>query len=391
MKQLFLGLVVGLSLVVLANDAPLAFYTDAVAVAPRRMRGLLPGHEDHQWLEKDIKLSSGKIQYTVRNSACNDPSHAGVSYHYEGYIGMPGPSNCNWYHRGFLFIAINGQDLGAIPLADFSVLEKTPRALCQMVWPAPDAMVRARFLVAPGDDLLRCRVQWTPVPGKTVESVQLKLICYPSFFTNRPEYGADRILVTPRLSKHHREVKAEVPLQPVEDAFVFYGDTIHDVANGKGSGPCAMVFAPEQLRQGAVSLGSYGVSTVLEMDPACGQADLLFWDFNKQTNAEALQRLQAAAAKLRAGMTKTSFEVVLLADFDGEAMARELASLVVRAKEDGVAMQAKLNRGLAQLVALKKQADAGDPMASGAFAREYDAFQLLLTRLKIEAMLNTPE
>ena len=391
MKRLVLWLVLVFSLPLLADGAPPAYFTDATALAPRPIKGLQPGHEDHQWLEKDIKLSSGKTSYTIKNSACNDKAHPGVSYHYEGYIGMPGPSSCNWYHRGFLFIAINGQDLGAIPLADFSVLEKTPQALCQMVWRAPAATVYVRFLQQPGDDMLRCRLQWTPAEGKKVETVQLKLICYPSFFTNKPEYGADRILVTPRLTAHHRDVKAEIPLRPAEDAFVFYGDTIHDVANGKGSGPCALVFAPEQLLKGAVSLGSYGVSTVLEMNAALGQADLLFWDFNQQTNADALQRLQAGAADLRASLTATSFEATLLKNFNREAVSRELADLVVRAKEDGTARQPKLSQSLDRLIAMKQRADAGDPLASGDFAREYDVFIHDLTRLKIEALLNSPE
>ena len=339
MKRLFPWLILFFSLPLLADGAPPAFYTDAVALTPRRIKGLQPGHEDHQWLEKDIKLSSGKTHYTIKNSACNDDAHPGVSYHYEGYIGMPGPSSCNWYHRGFLFIAINGQDLGAIPLADFSVLEKTPQALCQMVWRAPEATVYVRFLQLPGDDMLRCRLQWTPAAGKKVEAVQLKLICYPSFFTNKPEYGADRILVTPRLTAHHRD----------------------------------------------------GVSTVLEMNAAAGQADLLFWDFNQKTNADALQRLQAGAADLRANLTATSFEATLLKNFNREAVSRELADLVVRAKEDGTARQPKLNQSLNRLIAMKQRADAGDPLASGDFAREYDVFIHDLTRLKIEALLNSPE
>lgn len=391
MKRLILWLTLVFAWPCLADGAPPVYCTDAVALKPYQIRGSLPGHEHHRWLEKNIKLNSGKTSYTIRNSACNDEAHPGVSYHYEGYIGMPAPSSCNWYHRGFMFIAINGKDLGSIPLADFSVLEKSPQALCQMVWNAPEATVYARFMQLPGDDMLRCRLHWTPKAEKKVEAVQLRLVCYPSFFTNKPEHGPDRIVVTPRLTAHHRDAKGKIPLQPAEDAFVFYADTVYDVANGKGVGPCAMVFASEQLLKGDVSLSSYAITTNLDMNPALGRADLLFWDFNKQTNADALQRLQDSAACLRANMTALSFEATALQNFNPEFFTCELGSLIVRAKEDGVARQPKLTQSLKRLIAIKQRADAGDPLACGDFASEYDAFILDFTRLKIEALLNSPE
>ena len=130
-----------------------------------------------------------------------------------------------------------------------------------MVWNAPEATVYVRFMQLPGDDMLRCRLHWTPKAEKKVEAVQLRLVCYPSFFTNKPEHGPDRIVVTPRLTAHHRDATGKIPLQPAEDAFVFYADTVYDVANGKGVGPCAMVFASEQLLKGDVSLSSYAITT----------------------------------------------------------------------------------------------------------------------------------
>ena len=103
------------------------------------------------------------------------------------------------------------------------------------------------------------------------------------------------------------------------------------------------------------------------------------------------RRRHFAAADLRASLTATSFEATLLKNFNREAVSRELADLVVRAKEDGTARQPKLNQSLNRLIAMKQRADAGDPLASGDFAREYDVFIHDLTRLKIEALLNSPE
>jgi hypothetical protein len=121
------------------------------------------------------------VRFGLRYCACWDPVHGGQAVPLEGYIGMPEPNACNWYHSGFLRLIINGQDIGTTKLADMYAGETGERASITMLWKTPQGPVRVRFLGLPTDDRLFCELALDPTVEVT--SLQVALNCYPSFFT----------------------------------------------------------------------------------------------------------------------------------------------------------------------------------------------------------------
>lgn len=349
--------------------------------------GWLVGHKDHTWQEQLVTLSSDVIRYSIKYRACVDDSHPGVCVRDEGFIGMPGPNVANWYHTGFYHIEVNGKELGSHPLTDMRVTESGGRGAFHMVWDTPDYVARLQFLLEPGSDHLLSLLGWEPKPGRTVGPVKVRFTCYPSFFTAARNRQGDRTLTTPRTRVHET---ATAELVPGDDTYLLYSDSVFDVAKGEGSGPCAMLFLPEQIASGRVQVAGYPVQTMLEPVPDTRQLRFAFWDLTGKTNAEAQAHMDACAGRVQQELRDVAFRPESVVRYVPAAAGAEIETLLADARDDGTRLRPKAEESLATLNDLKARADRGEWEAEAEFVKRYREYDALVWKLRIFALLNRP-
>jgi len=237
----------------------------------------------------------------------------------EGYIGMPAPSSCNWYHSGFLTISLDGKDIGSTPLSSMLVAEDGPRAILDLVWHHEAASVRARFMGLPDSDHLLC--QLTVDPKRKLSTIGVSLRCYPSYFTSwNNRDGARRIRTPSRLVAEGSSATAAL----AENWWAVYYDEVFDVAQGEGEGPCAMMAAPIEGAKITFAPGGYAVDTRIEFPGDTREMRFAFWEFPGVPNAQALARLRTDAAAMRAQLSSAPFTPAPVSGLDVAALRAEV-------------------------------------------------------------------
>ncbi|MBC7289154.1 MAG: hypothetical protein H5T86_14180 [Armatimonadetes bacterium] len=339
-----------------------------------------PGHESHKGITHDIILDNEIIKYAIRYTVCADQSHAPRVVPLEGYVGMPGPCACNWYHSGFLQIIVNGEDVGTYPLGDFSAIDSGERGMCRMVWEWPGGVVRLSFVLDPGKRYLKSQILIRP--SGDVKSISLRLRCYPSFFTAYHRREGKREIVTPELVVNQGEDKT---LPGEKGWWALYQDAVFDVARGEGEGPCGLVFLPAQVESVRFRPGSYAVETELAVKPSERDIRLGLMEFPGVPNADALKFLKDSAAEILADLTVTDFRPRLLWAINLDEEARELESLIAKANLGGEEA-AKFRNMLAEDRKAAEAALAGDWRAETQVAKSLEQYRDALWELKIAAL-----
>jgi len=343
-----------------ADDGPPGV---GLGLAPPTERRLRPDgdHPNHLHREQVATFSLSERSYRIAWKACVDPAHGDHVAPIEGYIGMPGPSSANWYHSGFLFIRLNGRDIGTTPLSSMMAVESGPeRAILDLVWRDEAANVRARFVGLPGQDCLLCEIAIEPVVEIT--SVGVELRCYPSYFTawNKRD-GARRIQTPSQLVEQGEDVTASL----AENWWAVYYDEIFDVAKGEGAGPCSMLIVPPEGGEIRFAPGSYAVTTQLTLPADTTRVRMAFWDHNGVTNADALAQVSGRADEVRALLEDADFTPAAVAGFDiAEARAEVQRALASEAAREALAEQ------IAQMQAWLEAAEPAAGDAPGVAAEE---------------------
>jgi len=311
-----------ITIALIGTLAASAWAADAVAavvgVEPPSDRTLTGQFEGKVGREIRANFGFGPIGYAIAEKYryfVDDPGKAEMG---EGYIGMPGPSSANWYHGGFMFIRVNGHDM-PVPATSMMAVESGERAIMDMVWHDPSAIVRARFFGLPGNNWLGCEVTIDPL--EEITSVGIMLRCYPSFFTSaRKRVGARRI-ETP--STHVEEgTPAEGSL--ADNWWGFYYDEVFDVAKGEGAGPCAMLTLPIEEASIKHAPGGYSVETHINYPPETRTLHFAFWDYKGITNADALVDLQGQADAVRATLETVDLTPAAITEFDVAGVRQSL-------------------------------------------------------------------
>lgn len=261
-----------------------------------------------------------KMLYGIRSIVRLDTQHGDRMMPSEGYIGMPAPSDCNWYAGGFLFILLDGKDIGArTRLSSMTVAQRGDRAILDLVWHDSAASVRVRFLALPGYDHLDCEVAIEP--KQALHSVAVRLNCYPSFFTaHHHRQGARRVQTSGKLLEQGQ--RATLPAR--ENWWAVYYDEVFDVARGEGEGPCAVLLEPGVAEQVTFNVGDYAVGTQVSYPASTHRIRLAFWDFHGKTNAEALERLRQGSGELQKELAEMDCRPAILRGVDFAAMRNEL-------------------------------------------------------------------
>lgn len=272
-------------------------------------------HEGHLYREQTATLATGAAVYAIAYKACVDEAHAPKVAYLEGYLGMPRPASCNWYHSGFMFVRINGRDIGITPLSSMLASEDGERAMVDLVWHDEAADVRVRFAALGGRDWLGCEVALDP--ADEIESVQIALRCYPSFFTAWHDRDGARRIRTPS----HLIEQGDDTTLPADDAWwALYYDEVFDVAGGEGEGPCAMLVLPEHASQVRFEPGGYAVSTRVDVPPGVRRIRMAFWDLEGVGNADALAQIEGQAEPVARTLREMDFTPRAVREFDVEAV-----------------------------------------------------------------------
>jgi hypothetical protein len=280
-------------------------------------------HAGRQKATQEFLFHLGPRSYRIRYSAAVDSKQPGRAFPSEGYVGMPGPTSCNWYHGGFLFVRINGQDIGRARLHKGYVAETGRRAIADLIWDAPSAVVRIRFAGRPADDKLLCQI--TLEPKVQVRSLRIGLRCYPSFFTAWHNRDGNRVITTPAATLKQGQ---RVELPAAKHTYAVYTDTVFDPARGEGEGPCAMLLNPEGVESVKFNVGSYAVNTALICHPDARRIRLAFWEFPKQANADVLARFRRSADVWRRELGGFAFTPSAVKGFDPQTELAQLDRLL---------------------------------------------------------------
>ena len=248
----------------------------------------------HEWTQHRFTLNNGLLRYILGYQAHWATDGLAVHLSPEGYLGMPGPTSANWYAGGFMNILLNGKSLGKERPAGLRLVERGERGMVEMLWDAPDAQLRVRFMLEPGCDYLACEL--AVQPKTDLQRLELALNCFPSYFTSWNKRDGWRQIVGPATTV---EQGAEATPDPAQDYWLLYQDTVFDVATEKDSGgPCGLLVVPEQVATMKVRPTSYPVSTHLAAAPGVLRWRMAFWDFHSKTNAPALHLLNGVVSNV---------------------------------------------------------------------------------------------
>ena len=299
----------------------------AAEVGPKRVEtwGSYPKHVSHPRHTILATLDSGAERYGLRYSCCAHPSHAPGVATPEGYIGMPLPSSANWYHNGFLRLAVNGTDIGATPLASLRRSETGPRGSVQLVWRRPDADVRVTFLMLPHDPTLY--VEAAAFAKGELHGLEAALTAYPVAY--RSDVG--RWVVTPR--RGIQQPRKET-LDPAAESWLLCQDRVlaRTSDDSPHSGGCGLQFLPDEIEEARVEVHSYPVHIRLRARPGQRRLRLAVWDFHKRTNRDAERWVRRRAAHTAATLAALDFTNPILGGQQWPELCARIVGLLPAAK-----------------------------------------------------------
>ncbi len=343
---------------------------------------------DHTLREQVATFGFGPRSYAIAYRVGVPPKEkdTGRVVPIEGYIGMPRPSSCNWYHGGFLFVSINGHDIGTTPITSMMAVESGGRAIVDLVWEASDADVRVRFLGLPGRDYLATEISIDP--KQEINKLELSLRCYPSFFTSHHKREGARRIQTPSTLI---EQGSRTTLPAAENWWAVYYDDVFDVAKGEGSGPCAVLIPPGEASEVSFDPGGYAVSTSISYPPDTRTIRLAFWEFTGATNADALARVQAGAEEIGRMLLETDFRPRSVQEFRVEE-TRELLEAILKSPDAREALADDIEQIRTWLSdhapALEAPGTPPGVAAEERLLRSIDMFQSFKWRVKLYELIN---
>ena len=350
-------------------------------------KGWKEGHKDHRWEERVCDFEATKRQkYTILYDACaDDTKHPGERIPAEGFIGMPAPHTFNWYHHGFLNMKINGNVPFRVPLMDMSVLSSGRKAVMQMVWDAPEALVEIKFMRLPEEDGIFTQVLWFPKENVEIKTVQFSLSCYPSGF----EKDGNHFAKTRTDIKY--QGKEPLAIDVKQNDYVFYGDKIYDAKDAKWgvATPCYLVIDKHRLANGSVYVSSYGVATTINANATAREARFIFADANSgDRNKEVIDYLDKNAAALQDKLMKISFMAPELDGFDPTAERKGIDEMAAQAGEFCKGYIGKVNETYKALCNCKSNVGTAESWKfEREFAEHFEKYKTLVMRLKIDAMM----
>ena len=283
-----------LSAAALCAQQPAGYATATVMTATPERVG---GHEGHVGKKWQVLLSSEPGSYGLQHWGCYDPSHAPHVVQPEGSIGMTSPGGGNWYHNGFLNFAVDGDSSRSFPVTAIRALDSGERASVELLWDMPQAWVRVRFMVVPGQRPLFCALTQYPKAGATPK-LSAHLVAYPAGYFR----DGGRVIVTPT-----RTLKTgdKVDLDPATEwSWIMYDERRDWRVSGSVGGAGGLA-VPDLVGGLKLDVGAYGVTWNVQAKG--NELRFAFWGSQEVANADLLTKLQPQFAPALADLRALDF------------------------------------------------------------------------------------
>ena len=330
-----------------------------------------------------IVMDTGVREYGLRYLVAHDDKRPGVAIIGEGYIGMPQPSDQNWYGGGFFDLQINGKTIGTTPIHSLTGRRGGNRGYVDFVFDTPLSVVRIRFVTTAGSDALYC--QTLLEPKTEIKSLRVVLRCYPSAYVT----NFDRHVLTPVRDIAQGE-RAELDM--AREWWLLYYDRVFDAGHASstrtGVGPCSALWPGSQTSKVRFTVGSYGTDTAMGLKPKLRDFRFVFFDYAGKKNATATADLRQRAEGLLRELATFPFTDRGIANWPLVQKQREIAQvLATMPDEQAAARYRKWAAELAELLKLVQSGAAGAIMAEAAAARIVQQWEQGLPELKLKALL----
>jgi hypothetical protein len=333
-------------------------------------------------ISHDISLDTGVAVYGLRYIVAIDPDDPEAAIPGEGYVGMPRPLDANWYSGGFFDLKLNGATIGDRRVQAFTGRTLGDRGYIDYVFDGPQALVRLRFVGLAGNEGLFLQVLLEPKVELT--QINLSLRCYPAGFINGPSRQA-------LSSVRQLETGTREALDLDDEWWLHFFDTTRDESGGK-TGPCSVLWLPEQMDEVTLQVGSYAVSTEMKLKPERREFRFIFFDHTGLSNDEAQTLLKERSSQWKdelATLTFTDTTVLNWSLTDKMAETRQLLA-VLPDNEKRLDDYEKLYRELeGQLQQLRESAPTGVIQAEAAALKSVLSWEQTLPQLRLEALLNS--
>ncbi|MHB9026374.1 MAG: glutamine amidotransferase [Armatimonadota bacterium] len=248
--------------------------------------------------------TGGQPHYGLRLSVSQKKGADGVWVTTGTSVGMPVPTEANWYHSGFLGFAANGKPV-TITDPRVEVVETGKLGILDFTWEDTLVVIRARFIAEPDTDRLLLELRWEPTPE--LKTLIAGFNCYPQGYrVSEP----DR-LQGKSLERHVYTAERDLPQVqkatlnlPAEWWQIYADQTLEKSPTYHPGGPCGLAFPPEDVQKFTVNIGGYTVSPVAELNPAGGRARFMLWDYSGKSIAAARKLMTEQAPALRERMLR---------------------------------------------------------------------------------------
>lgn len=367
-----------------AADTPPVIITDYGVQTRLIGPGAPPQTIGLQLYQQNIVMDTGVKQYGLQYVVAHDDKRPGQAVIGEGYIGMPHPSACNWYHGGFFDLQINGKTIGTTPIHSMTGRTTGDRGTVDFVFDTPLAVVRIRFVTLSGSDALFCQALLEP--KVEVKSLRLVVRCYPSAFVS----NAERHVLTPTRDLAQGE-KAQLDL--AQENWLLYYDRIYDAGyvspTYTGVGPCAMLWPGSEADQVGFTVGGYGIDTVMDLKPQLRDFRFVFFDFSGTKNDAATADLRARAGGLQQQLATFPFADPGVAGFPLLQKQQEIQQVLAAMpnEKEAAANYARWAVELAEQLKLVQTGAAGAIVAEANAAKTIQQWEKGLPELLLKALI----
>lgn len=388
MKRLHLTAVSCLSLILSSpssgQEQPQVLVTDS-GVQTAKIGPGAPAHviglERHQ---QTIVMDTGAHTYGLRYTVARDPKDPQAAIPGEGYIGMPQPSNQNWYAGGFFDLRLNGKSIGSKLVHSLTGRSSQGRGTADFVFDASQAVVRVRFVAKPRGDCVYAQVLFEP--KQEITTVQVATRCYPSGYI---QDGQRHVQTATRDFAQGDHAVLDVE----REWWTLYYDRVYDAGyigtTRSGVGPCAMLWIPGQTQKVGFTVGSYGIETVFDLKPTAREFRFVFFDYAGRKNETAKADLRGRAKPLLDELTTLAFTDPSLANWPLAQKRAEIQQTLASLPEDkkAVAQYGRWSQELAAQLELIRSGSVGAIMAEANVATIISQWERGLPALKLKALL----
>ena len=330
-------------------------------------------------------MNTGTTKYGLQYVIAHDAKRPGIAIPGEGYIGMPQPSNCNWYAGGFFDLWVNGNSIGSTPIHSFVGRAAGNRGCVDFVFDTAPSLVRIRFVALADSDALFCQVLLEP--KAEITSLKTVLRCYPSAFVS----NSTRHVLTPTRDLAQGE-RAE--LDPLNEQWLLYYDRVFDAGHitpsKTGVGPCSVVLGNDQADNVSLTVGTYGTDTTIELKPSRPDFRFVFFDYKGTTNKAAMADLRQRASGLLEELTTFPFIDQETARWPLEEKQKQIAQVLARMPNEREAAERyrKWAVDVAEQLKIIRSGAHGAVMAEAEAGRIIREWEKGLPELRLKALLD---